>query len=115
MGTKEIFPLDPGDMFPGPAATPDLPMDELAAIEVTLAKLRGALTQITLFWRVTFWELCRGGGFCSRDEFVPLEEVLLSQEDRGINFGNFSMFKFRVSGTLASVLADSLQREEREI
>lgn len=73
-------------------------------VDVTVDRVLGELTQITLLWRVTFWELRNGGGTCSRGPFV------FSQEDLGISRGNFSMFQFFPSEELlAWHLLDSLE------
>lgn len=46
---------------------------------------------------------------------MPLEdEVLFSQEDLGINFGSFSMFKFLVSDE-DSDLPEKLKRKGRRL
>lgn len=107
MGTREIFALDPGDM--PPLVLPFWIFVELV-VDVTVDTVLGALTQMTLFCRVvTFCEFCSGGGFCASAHCgvpLPLEDEVFSQEDLGINFGNFSMFK----DAPASALDDSLER-----
>ena len=44
---------------------------------------------------------------------VPLAPELFSQEDLGINFGSFSMFRFLDSEELASALDDSLEEKRK--
>lgn len=76
-------------------------------VDVTVDSVLGEFTQITLLWRVTFWELLSGGGTCSRGP-----PFVFSQEDLGMSRGNFSMFQFFVSEVLlAWDLLDSLEEE----